>query len=142
MKAVIQRVTSARVMVEGKEVSAIQKGLLTLFGVEKGDKEEAIAPLIEKIVNLRIFEDSNGKMNLSLKDVEGEHMIVSQFTLLGDCSKGRRPHFMNAEKPDIANEFYKKAVQVSEKLVPTKQGVFAGDMKIDLTNDGPVTFIL
>ena len=142
MKVVIQRVSQASVRVEGKEISSIGHGLLTLLGVEKGDAEEEIEKIIHKIVNLRIFEDEQGKMNLSLLDINGEHLIVSQFTLLGNCSKGRRPHFMNAEEPQRANEFYKKSLEISKKFVVTQGGEFAADMKVHLVNDGPVTILL
>src|SRR5262245_57025541 len=113
MKAVVQRVSSASVTVDGKVVSEISRGLLTLLGVAKGDTEQSLTKLITKICELRIFEDENGKLNRSLKDVQGSHLIVSQFTLLGDCSQGRRPSFINAESPDAARALYEKALALS-----------------------------
>ncbi len=143
MKAVIQRVSSASVAVEGREISRIGKGLLTLLGVAKGDTEETLQKLVTKICELRIFEDTGGKMNLSLKDVAGEHLIVSQFTLLGDCAKGRRPSFIGAESPDRARALFEKAIEISSHSgIPTKGGVFQADMQVALSNDGPVTLIL
>lgn len=143
MKAVVQRVQQASVVVDGTEVSSIQRGFLTLLGVAKGDTEEQLQKLMQKILALRIFPDESGKMNLSLKDVGGEHLLVSQFTLLGDASKGNRPSFINAEAPDIAKDFYEKALKLSEAQgVPTQGGVFGADMKVSLLNDGPVTLIL
>jgi D-tyrosyl-tRNA(Tyr) deacylase len=143
MKAVVQRVQNASVVVDGKEISAISKGFLTLLGVEKGDTEDQLKKMIQKIIALRIFPDQEGKMNLSLLDVGGEHLIVSQFTLLGDCSKGSRPSFIQAEAPDKAKALYEQALTLSEASgVKTCGGVFGGDMKVSLVNDGPVTLIL
>lgn len=143
MKAVIQRVASAQVTVDGKVVGSIGKGILTLLGVQKGDTEEQLKKLIQKICELRIFEDADGKMNLSLKQIQGQHLLVSQFTLLGDCSQGRRPSFVQAEQPDRAKVLFEKAVSLSAaEGVPTEQGVFQADMKVDLRNDGPVTLVL
>ncbi|WP_374028844.1 D-aminoacyl-tRNA deacylase [Bdellovibrio bacteriovorus] len=142
MKAVVQRVQNASVVVEGKEISSIQKGFLTLLGVAKGDTEEQLQKMISKILALRIFPDENGKMNLSLKDVGGEHLLVSQFTLLGDASKGNRPSFIGAEEPAKAELMYKKALELSAAQVPTFGGVFGADMKVSLLNDGPVTLII
>ncbi|MBI2605428.1 MAG: D-tyrosyl-tRNA(Tyr) deacylase [Deltaproteobacteria bacterium] len=143
MKAVIQRVSSASVTVNGREISRIGRGILTLLGVAKGDSEESLQKLVAKICDLRIFEDAEGKMNLSLKDAGGEHLIVSQFTLLGDCGKGRRPSFAGAEAPDRAKALYEKAIAISAALgVPTKGGTFQAHMDVELTNDGPVTLIL
>ncbi|MBI3542598.1 MAG: D-tyrosyl-tRNA(Tyr) deacylase [Deltaproteobacteria bacterium] len=143
MKAVIQRVKEASVTVDGKQVSRIERGLLTLLGVAKGDDEAKLAKLVAKICELRIFEDDQGKMNLSLKDVGGAHLIVSQFTLLGDCSAGRRPSFVGAEAPERARQLYEKALALSEQQgVPTQGGVFQADMKVALVNDGPVTLVL
>lgn len=143
MKAVIQRVQNASVFVDGKEVSAIGKGFLTLLGVAKGDSEEQLQKLMQKILALRIFPDAEGKMNLSLKDIGGEHLIVSQFTLLGDASKGNRPSFINAEAPERAKELYLKALEISESQgVQTRGGVFGADMKVSLLNDGPVTILV
>ncbi|MFV8250731.1 D-aminoacyl-tRNA deacylase [Bdellovibrio bacteriovorus] len=143
MKAVVQRVLNASVVVDGKQVSSIDKGYLTLLGVAKGDSEEQLQKLMTKILALRIFPDETGKMNLSLKDVGGEHLIVSQFTLLGDASKGNRPSFIGAELPDRAKELYEKALALSESQgVKTQGGIFGADMKVSLLNDGPVTLLL
>jgi D-tyrosyl-tRNA(Tyr) deacylase len=143
MKAVVQRVQNASVTVDGVKVSSIQKGFLTLLGVAKGDTEEQLKKLIQKITALRIFPDAEGKMNLSLVDIQGEHLIVSQFTLLGDASKGNRPSFIGAEAPDKAKALYEKALQLSTDAgIKTQGGVFGGDMKVELLNDGPVTLIL
>lgn len=143
MKAVIQRVRQACVVIDGKEVSSINQGIVTLLGVAKGDSEEAAQKLIRKICELRIFEDEQGKMNRSLQEVGGSHLIVSQFTLLGDCSTGRRPSFTGAERPEAAKALYERALEISRSLgVSTAGGVFQADMKVSLVNDGPVTLIL
>lgn len=143
MKAVIQRVSSASVEVEGETVGAIKRGILVLLGVEKGDGEKDADWMAEKIVNLRIFEDEAGKMNLSLRDTGGEILAVSQFTLAGNCEKGRRPSFDSAAPPAEANELYLYFVQKSRELgVPVETGVFQADMQVSLVNNGPVTFIL
>ncbi|MGE4231927.1 MAG: D-aminoacyl-tRNA deacylase [Bacteriovoracia bacterium] len=142
MKAVIQRASKAQVSVDNQVISSIETGILTLLGVQKGDSAEKVEKLITKILDLRIFSDQEGKMNLSLKDVKGSHLIVSQFTLLGDCAQGRRPSFLNAETPERANELYKIALEVSSKHVPTFGGKFQADMKVEVCNDGPVTFVL
>jgi D-tyrosyl-tRNA(Tyr) deacylase len=145
MKAVIQRVKEASVVVDKKTISQIGPGILTLLGIEKGDSVSIVEKGIQKIIDLRIFEDENRKMNLSLKDVGGEHLIVSQFTLLGDCSQGRRPSFIQAEEPKRAEELYTHALSLSKTLLgaeKTKGGQFQADMKVQLINDGPVTFIL
>jgi D-tyrosyl-tRNA(Tyr) deacylase len=143
MKAVIQRVSSAKVEVEGKSVGAIGRGALVLLGVEKGDAELDADWLAEKIVGLRIFEDEAGKMNLSLADIQGELLVVSQFTLAGNCSKGRRPSFDGAASPEEANRLYEYFVAKIRKLgVPVATGIFQANMQVTLSNDGPVTFIL
>lgn len=143
MKAVLQRVTRAVVEVEGKTVGAIDRGILVLLGVEKGDAEKDAEWLTDKIVNLRMFEDEAGKMNLSVQDVQGGILAVSQFTLAGNCSKGRRPSFDTAALPREANELYHYFVaKVRECGVPVETGIFQADMQVSLTNDGPVTFIL
>ncbi len=143
MRAVIQRVSQAQVVVDGQEISRIGKGIVTLLGVMAGDDEAKVKKLMQKIVELRIFEDDAGKMNRSLLDIGGEHLIVSQFTIVGDCSSGRRPSFTDAEKPERAKELYELALRVSRELgVPPKGGIFQADMQVSLTNDGPVTFIL
>jgi D-tyrosyl-tRNA(Tyr) deacylase len=143
MRAVIQRVLHAEVVVDGRSVAKIGNGLLTLLGVQAGDTEASLRKLIQKICELRIFEDEAGKMNRSLLDVSGEHLIVSQFTLAGDCSAGRRPSFIGAEKPDRAKVLYERALEISATLgARTAGGVFQADMKVSLLNDGPVTFVL
>lgn len=143
MKAVIQRVTQAEVVVSGESVSKIGPGIFTLLGVVKGDTEEHARKLIKKIIELRIFEDENGKMNRSLLETGGSHLIVSQFTLAADTTAGRRPSFVNAERPELAKPLYEKAVALSREFgAPTTTGIFQADMKISLINDGPVTLIL
>ncbi|RUM48564.1 MAG: D-tyrosyl-tRNA(Tyr) deacylase [Hydrogenothermus sp.] len=142
MKAVIQRVLESKVEVNGKVVGQIGQGLNILLGVEKGDTDKEVEKLVNKIVNLRIFEDEKGKMNLSLLDINGEVLVISQFTLAGNIKKGRRPSFDNAENPDRAKELYEKFVEEISKLVKTQTGIFAVDMKVFILNDGPVTFII
>jgi len=143
MKIVLQRSKQAYVKVDGKEVGAIDKGLVLLVGVTHDDTKEAAKFLADKVVNLRIFEDEDGKMNHSLLDVGGDILSVSQFTLYGDCQKGRRPNFMAAAKPDYAEElyhFFNEALR--EKGVKVETGVFGAMMDVSLVNDGPVTLIL
>lgn len=143
MKSVIQRVKRAEVRVDGKVVSQIGPGIMTLLGIYKGDREEQLRKMVQKICELRIFEDENGKMNRSLIDSKGSHLIVSQFTLAGDTTSGRRPSFINAESPDLAKPMYERALQLSADLgVPTFGGIFQAEMEVDLVNDGPVTFVL
>ncbi|RKD28017.1 D-tyrosyl-tRNA(Tyr) deacylase [Caminicella sporogenes DSM 14501] len=143
MRAVVQRVNQANVTVNGEIKGSIDKGLMVLLGVEEGDNVKDVEYMVEKIVNLRIFEDENEKMNLSLLDIKGELLVVSQFTLLGDCRKGRRPNFMNAAKPDVANELYKLFVSKSrEKGLKVETGVFQAHMVVNLSNDGPVTILV
>lgn len=143
MKALIQRVKRASVTIEGKLYSHINTGLLIFLGVEKGDSEENADKLAEKLVKLRIFEDENEKMNLSLTDVKGEALVVSQFTLCGSCAKGTRPSFDNAESPQRANELYEYFTnKIKEFGIDTKTGVFAAMMDVELINDGPVTFMV
>lgn len=130
-------------VVGGEAVGSIGPGILTLLGVAKGDTEEQTRKTISKICNLRIFEDEQGKMNRSVKDIEGGHLIVSQFTLQGDCRQGRRPSFTGAEAPDRANGLYRRAIEFSrEEGVKTAEGVFQAEMNVELVNDGPVTFVL
>ena len=143
MKLVLQRVSSASVCVEGKEIAKIGKGLLVLFGVEKGDAISRADFLADKTVNLRIFPDDAGKMNLSCKDIGGEILVVSQFTLAGDCSKGRRQGFDRAARPEDAETLYLRYISaITETGCKVATGQFAADMKVELVNDGPVTFIL
>lgn len=143
MKTVIQRVTSASVSIDGKEYSSIKTGMLVLFCVEKGDTEDKIEWLANKILSLRLFEDENNKMNRSLCDINGEILVVSQFTLAADCRKGTRPSFDNAEFPQKADEMYEKFVKrLKESGLTVKTGVFAAMMQVSLCNDGPVTFVL
>ena len=143
MKIVLQRVAQASVRVGGKDIAAISRGLLILFGAEKNDTEEKVIFLAEKILNLRIFSDEKGKMNLSCLDISGEVLVVSQFTLAGDCSKGRRPGFDNAAPPDEARSLYQNFIhQVSRSGLKVASGEFGADMQVELINDGPVTFTL
>jgi D-aminoacyl-tRNA deacylase len=143
VKAVIQRVTEARVEVGGETVGAIRRGMLVLLGVEKGDGERDAAWLAEKIVGLRIFEDADGKMNLALQEIGGAMLAVSQFTLAGNCAKGRRPSFDTAAPPAEANRLYELFVANVKGLgVPVATGIFQAEMRVHLVNDGPVTFIL
>ncbi|WP_243370958.1 D-aminoacyl-tRNA deacylase [Geotalea sp. SG265] len=143
MKAVIQRVSEACVKVDGKTCGSIERGILILLGVEKGDETRDADWLAEKIINLRIFEDEAGKMNLSLLDTKGELLSVSQFTLAGNCGKGRRPSFDTAAPPEEANHLYQYFNgKLWELGVPVQSGIFQADMKVSLINDGPVTFIL
>ena len=143
MKIVLQRVTNAQVDVGGKTTGKIGSGLLVLLGVGQGDTEKDCERLAEKIVNLRIFSDENDKINLSLKDIDGEMLVVSQFTLYADCKKGHRPNFLNAAKPDEANRLYEYFISVcKEKVRKVESGIFGADMKVSLLNDGPFTIIL
>ncbi|MGN0597566.1 MAG: D-aminoacyl-tRNA deacylase [Ruminiclostridium sp.] len=143
MKVVLQRVTRASVDVEGKTVGEIGSGLLVLLGVGQGDTEKDCERLADKIVNLRIFSDENDKINLSLKDIDGEMLIVSQFTLYADCKKGHRPNFLNAAKPHEANRLYEYFIGICrEKVRKVENGIFGADMKVSLLNDGPFTIIL
>ncbi len=143
MRLVIQRVKQASVTVEGQEVSRIGRGLLVLAGVERGDGPEAVSFCAEKIAGLRIFEDGEGKMNLSVKDIGGEALLVSQFTLLGDARKGKRPSFSAAEAPEAADALYRELCSAVEALgVPVRRGVFRAHMDVALLGDGPVTVLL
>lgn len=143
MKAVIQRVSEARVVVDSVTVGEIGTGTLVLLAVEKNDSETDADWLAKKIVELRMFEDNEGKMNLSLQDISGSLLAISQFTLAGSCDKGRRPSFTGAASPDEGRRLYDYFVgQVKSLDVPVATGVFQADMKVSLVNDGPVTFIL
>lgn len=143
MRAVVQRVTSSKVVVDNKVVGAINKGLNVLIGISKEDTIEDLIYLRDKILNLRIFEDGDQKMNLSLLDIKGEILVISQFTLYGDCRKGRRPNFMNAEGGEKANILYEKFVELlKESNLKIETGIFGADMKVDIQNDGPVTLML
>lgn len=143
MRAVVQRVTNADVKIDGRVNGRIDDGLLVLLGVGNGDTEEDMKYIADKIIKLRIFSDENDKMNLSLEDVGGSMLVISQFTLYGDCSHGRRPYFGNAMEPVSANEMYEKFVAyIREQGIHTETGEFGADMKVSLTNDGPVTIIL
>jgi D-aminoacyl-tRNA deacylase len=143
MRAVIQRVSESRVSVEGQTIGAIGRGMLVLLGVARGDTPRDAAFLCEKIVNLRIFEDDAGKMNRSLLECGGELLVVSQFTLLGDCRKGRRPSFIQAADPETANRLYENFVEnAREKGLRVQTGEFRAMMAVSLINDGPVTFIV
>lgn len=143
MKLVIQRVKNASVTVEGKIVGNIKQGFLVLLGVGPDDTTNEADFLVQKLIKLRVFEDENEKMNLALKDVNGELLIVSQFTLYADCSGGNRPSFTNAAKPDKANELYEYFIsKCKEYDVKVEHGIFGADMKVELLNDGPVTIIL
>ena len=144
MKIVIQRVKYASVTIEGKVHGKIDNGIMALIGFKEGDEESLLKPMAEKMTGLRIFEDENERMNLSLADVGGDILAISQFTLYADCRKGKRTSFTDALKPDKANEFYEKFVKICEDLTGRKieTGIFGADMKVELLNDGPVTIIL
>lgn len=143
MKALIQRVKYVSVTIDGELYSKIGQGILVLLGVEKGDGEANADKLSDKISKLRIFEDECGKMNKSIVDISGEILVVSQFTLAGDCKKGTRPSFDRAENPQRANELYLYFTErIEQKNIPTKTGVFGAMMDIELLNDGPVTFMV
>lgn len=143
MKAVIQRCLNAELRVDGELISKIEKGMVVLLGVGVGDSEVELEKIGKKIAKLRIFEDKNGKMNLSIKETQGEILLVSQFTLYGDCSHGNRPSFIMAERPEKANELYLKMKEyLINENIPVKTGVFGADMKINVLNDGPVTILI
>lgn len=143
MRAVVQRVKSASVIVEGETVGSISKGLLVLLGVGKEDDDKDLDYLVNKILGLRIFEDEDDKMNLSLLDVEGELLVVSQFTLYGDVRKGKRPSFTDSAHPDIGKEYYERFMEKAlEAGLKVEGGVFGAHMDVKLINDGPVTIII
>lgn len=143
MKVVIQRVLNASVRVDGNITGKIKKGLLIFLGIESGDSDDMLKKYADKIVRMRIFEDDNGKTNRSLSDVNGELLIVSQFTLCADCSHGNRPSFIGAKEPLEAKRMYEKFISVCREQVPVvEHGEFGADMKVELLNDGPFTIIL
>jgi D-tyrosyl-tRNA(Tyr) deacylase len=143
VRAVVQRVASARVEVEGRSVGEIGKGLLVLVGIANTDTGRDVEWMAERIAGLRIFDDAAGKMNLSVKDIEGSVLAVSQFTLLGDCRKGRRPSYIKAAAPDGAESLYRKFMELLEsKELPVEPGAFRSHMRVHLVNDGPVTLLL
>ena len=142
MRFVIQRVTQASVTVDNKQIGAIEKGFLVLIGVSGEDTKEIADKMIKKLIGMRIFEDENGKTNLSLTDVGGEVMVVSQFTLYADCRKGNRPSFVKAGAPDFANEMYEYFKKgCADTFGSVQCGVFGADMKVELENDGPFTVL-
>ena len=143
MRVVVQRVKHASVTINGTVNGKINNGFLVLLGVQSTDSEQDVDYLVKKVTNLRIFSDENDKMNLSLKDVNGELLIVSQFTLYANCKEGNRPSFVEAAKPDIAIPLYEYFVSECKKIIPVVvTGIFGADMKVDLLNDGPVTIIM
>lgn len=143
MKFVIQRVKNAQVDVKNRTVGKIDNGFLVLIGITHTDTKEIADYLVKKLINLRIFEDEKGKMNLSLNDVKGSLLLVSQFTLYADCSGGNRPSFVEAANPDFANELYEYIIsECKKKINKVETGIFGADMKVSLINDGPVTILL
>ncbi len=143
MRAVVQRVSEAKVTVEEKITGSIGKGLMILLGVEDSDDIDDVKYMVEKIINLRIFEDEDDKLNLSVLDIKGEILVVSQFTLLGDCRKGRRPNFMRAAKPDLANRLYEAFLtEARDRGIKAEKGAFREHMVVSLSNDGPVTILV
>jgi D-tyrosyl-tRNA(Tyr) deacylase len=143
VKLILQRVAGASVYVDEKKIANINRGILVLFGVEKGDGEDQTSFLADKTLNLRIFPDDSGKMNFSCVDIGGDILVVSQFTLAGDCSRGRRPGFDRAADPDTARTLYESYVELLNRSgLKVAMGRFAADMKVQSVNDGPVTFLL
>lgn len=143
MRVVIQRVKNASVEINNKVNGKINTGFLVLLGIASTDTKQDVDYLVKKVVNLRVFSDENDKMNLSLKDVNGELLIVSQFTLYANCKEGNRPSFVEAAKPDVAIPLYEYFVSECKKIIPVVEtGIFGADMKVDLLNDGPVTIIM
>ena len=143
MRAVVQRVKKSSVTVGTAVTGEIGHGLMVLIGVENGDTEKDAVYIADKITGLRIFEDSDGKMNLSVRDVVGDILAVSQFTLLGDVRKGKRPSFTNAAEPEQANEMYRKTISlIKEKNINVREGIFRAEMLVEIYNDGPVTILL
>jgi len=143
MRAVVQRVSEASVIIDGQTVGEIRQGLMVLLGVARGDTSKDAAYLAEKTSGLRIFEDQEGKMNRSVEDISGSVLVVSQFTLLGDCRKGRRPGFTDAAEPELADSLYEEYVELLRQHgITVATGVFRAEMKVGLVNDGPVTMLL
>jgi D-tyrosyl-tRNA(Tyr) deacylase len=143
MRAVVQRVTRASVAVDGETVGQIKRGLLVFLGVEVGDEKADLDYLVGKITGLRVFEDVDGKMNLSLLDTQGSLLVISQFTLLGDVKKGKRPSFVRAAKPELARRLYQEFIEACHGInVPVQTGIFQAEMAVELVNDGPVTILL
>lgn len=143
MRFVVQRVQRASVMIDGETKGSIGTGYLVLIGIGQGDDEPIADKLVQKLINLRIFEDEDGKTNLALKDVGGELLLVSQFTLYADCKKGNRPSFTKAGKPEQAERLYQYIIKKCQEQIPVvEQGEFGADMKVDLLNDGPFTILL
>lgn len=143
MRAVVQRVSKSSVTVDGEVTGSIGRGLMVLIGVEEGDGEQDAAYIADKISGLRIFEDEEGKLNLSVSDIGGSVLAVSQFTLLGDARKGRRPGFSRAARPEEANALYRNVIgKIAEKGIEVAEGVFRAEMMVEIHNDGPVTILL
>lgn len=143
MKFIIQRVSKAQVKVQNKTVGKIEKGFMVLIGITHQDTKQTADYLVNKLINLRVFQDKNDKMNLSLKDIKGSLLLVSQFTLYANCQRGNRPSFTEAAKPEVANKLYEYIITKCKQEIPDVQtGIFGANMQIDLTNDGPVTIIL
>ncbi len=143
MRAVVQRVSRAEVKVDGKTTGKIDNGLCVLLGIHREDEHDDVGWMAEKLVNLRIFEDDSGKMNRSLIDVRGSLLVVSQFTLYGDCRKGRRPSFVDAAGPEKAKAFYEKFIEMVRSMgIQTAEGIFQAMMDVELTNQGPVTLVV
>ncbi len=143
MRVVVQRVKHSSVAVDANIVGKINEGLLILLGIKNGDTEKDVTWLANKVVSLRIFEDENGKMNKELKEINGSILLISQFTLYGDCVKGKRPSFIEAAKPEIAIPLYEKFIDtLKNQGINVETGIFGADMKVDLLNDGPVTLVI
>jgi D-tyrosyl-tRNA(Tyr) deacylase len=143
MRSLVQRVKRASVKVQGDEVGSISSGLLVFLGVRKDDTQADLNWIVKKLLDLRIFEDAEGKMNFSVKEVSGEILLVSQFTLYGDCRKGNRPSFSEAALPDTAEDMYKQMIEaIVQKGIKLETGIFGAEMEVELVNDGPVTFLL
>lgn len=142
MRFLVQRVSKAKVVVDNKIVGDIEKGFMTLIGIKEGDTKKEADKLIKKMLKLRIFEDENGKMNLNIKQVDGKILAISQFTLYADTRKGNRPSFINAAKPEKAEELYEYIINELSKEIDVEKGVFGAHMDVDFVNDGPVTILL